>query len=732
MKNNLLLLFSISFFKLYSFAQIVISPGATATQLANNIVAPGITVTNATLNCAQTACGTWTGNLQAGGSQLSNGGIVMTSGSAANADGPNATGSSSTAVPGFDFSDPHLTTQPGAGNPPPNRDNCVLEFDMQPSCSNFNVSFVFGSEEYPEFVTGSFNDGFGIFISGANPTGGNYNNYNIARLPNNQLVSIDNVNANTNAQYYNTNNTGVIQYDGYTDGLTAQLDVVPCQTYHVKIIIADAGDESYDSGLFLGVGSFSCSTPLITVNSPAPICAGQQATLTATGGGAGATYNWSSGQTGATINVNPNVTTTYTVTMVTSGCNDVTATSTVTVNAPIQATFTDLGPYCATDTPDLLPTTSLNSIQGTWSPATINTSSANTTTYNFSPAPNVCGLPTSMTVVVNPQGAPTFAQLGPYCQNEAVVDVLPTTSTNGVIGTWTPAIIGSSIPGNTTYNFVPTVAECTSNASMVINVIPIAAPPFTSNVSEGCTPLNVSFSTPTIPNVSYNYSINNNSFGTNPTANYSFTNAGCYDITLTANNNGCTQSTTIPDMICVETPPSVFFSASPTILENSSQQVVFSNNTIGGESYLWDFGDGTTSTDLNNTHLYSNINGNFNVTLTSTTPLGCASSYLVTLTYINKPVFYIPNTFTPDEDQFNQTWGPVFTSGFDPFNFDLFIYNRWGELIWESHDAKERWDGSFGKKGLKVPSGIYSYKIRFKPTTTDEKVTVSGHINLMR
>jgi gliding motility-associated-like protein len=102
------------------------------------------------------------------------------------------------------------------------------------------------------------------------------------------------------------------------------------------------------------------------------------------------------------------------------------------------------------------------------------------------------------------------------------------------------------------------------------------------------------------------------------------------------------------------------------------------------------------------------------------------------LTYIDKPVFYIPNTFTPDEDQFNQTWGPVFTSGFDPFNFDLFIYNRWGELIWESHDAKERWDGSFGKKGLKVPSGIYSYKIRFKPTTTDEKVTVSGHINLMR
>jgi gliding motility-associated-like protein len=727
MKNNLLLFFTISLFNFYSFTQIVITPGATATQLANNIVAPGITVTNATMNCAQTACGTWTGNLQAGGSQLSNGGIVMTTGSAANADGPNATGSSSTAVAGFDFSDPHLTTQPGAGNPAPNRDNCVLEFDMQPSCAAFNVNFVFGSEEYPEFVTGSFNDGFGIFISGPNPAGGNYNNYNVARLPNGQLVSIDNVNANTNAQYYNTNNTGVIQYDGYTDGLTAQLSVIACSTYHVKIVIADAGDESYDSGLFLGVGSFSCSTPLLTVNTPAPICGGQNAVLTATAGSTG-TYTWSDGQTGASITVAPQATTTYTVTYSINGCVDVTATTTVTVNPPIQALFTDLGPYCATDTPDPLPTTSNNSIQGTWSPAAINTAIPNTTTYNFTPAANSCGLPNSMIVVVNPQGAPTFAQLGPYCQGDPTGQ-LPTTSTNGVVGTWTPATIDSNLPGNITYNFVPTVAECTSNASMTVNIIPIAAPPFTSNVTTGCTPMNVSFTTPAIPNVTYDYSINNISFGTNPSANYNFTNAGCYDVTLTATNQGCVRSTTIPDMICVETAPSVFFSASPTILENSEQQVVFTNNTIGGVNYSWDLGDGSTSTEINLDHLYSNINGNYAVTLTSSTALGCSSSYTVTLTYIDNPVFYIPNTFTPDEDQFNQTWGPVFTSGFDPFNFDLFIYNRWGEKMAELNDVNDFWDGK--SKGKEVPDGKYFYVIEangFNGKTITEK----GFISLFR
>ena len=68
--------------------------------------------------------------------------------------------------------------------------------------------------------------------------GGNYTNYNMARLPNGQLVSIDNVNSNLNSGYFNTNNTGVMQYDGYTDGLTAQLSVIPCSTYHIKIIIS--------------------------------------------------------------------------------------------------------------------------------------------------------------------------------------------------------------------------------------------------------------------------------------------------------------------------------------------------------------------------------------------------------------------------------------------------------------------------------------------------------------
>lgn len=155
-------------------AQITIIPGGTATSIINTLVSNGIVVTNPIINCGAAAYGSYTGNLGASGIGLSNGGIILTTGSAAGADGPNNSTLSGIAVVGYDYVDPQLTTQPGAGTPPPQLDNCRLEFDMTPICSSFNISFVFGSEEYPEWVTGAYNDGFGIFVSGPNPLGGNY------------------------------------------------------------------------------------------------------------------------------------------------------------------------------------------------------------------------------------------------------------------------------------------------------------------------------------------------------------------------------------------------------------------------------------------------------------------------------------------------------------------------------------------------------------------------------
>lgn len=137
----------------------------------------------------------------------------------------------------------------------------VLEFDVIPSIDSIGFNYVFGSDEYPEFVYAGFNDVFAIFISGP----GIIDTVNIAKLPNGTIVSIDtvnNVNGCTNCQYYVSNGNGsetpyntldiYIQYDGMTTVLTAKQNNLQIgATYHIIFAISDIGDSGYDSGIFI-------------------------------------------------------------------------------------------------------------------------------------------------------------------------------------------------------------------------------------------------------------------------------------------------------------------------------------------------------------------------------------------------------------------------------------------------------------------------------------------------
>jgi gliding motility-associated-like protein len=94
-------------------------------------------------------------------------------------------------------------------------------------------------------------------------------------------------------------------------------------------------------------------------------------------------------------------------------------------------------------------------------------------------------------------------------------------------------------------------------------------------------------------------------------------------------------------------------------------------------------------------------------------------------------IYYVPNTFTPDQDEFNQTWAPIFTSGFDPFEFHLSIYNRWGELIWESFNPNASWDGTYGNHTA-VKEGTYTWEIVFVTKTKEDKQKLTGTLNVLR
>ncbi|MCC7332792.1 MAG: choice-of-anchor L domain-containing protein, partial [Flavobacteriales bacterium] len=235
-------------------AQISVNTTVNATTLVNSIAGQGVIITNPVLNCPNGAYATFTGG--AGNMGLASG-ILLTTGYASTAVGPNngiQTGEGF--CHGTTTNDPQLNSI----EPKADWDLCVLEFDIKPQCDMLSLRYVFGSEEYPEFVGQSFNDAFGFFLSGPNPGGGNYTNTNIALLPSTStVVSIDNVNSATNPSYYVDNIGGPnVQYDGLTTVLTATMPVVQCSTYHMKFAIADAGDCNVDSGVFFDFKGLNC------------------------------------------------------------------------------------------------------------------------------------------------------------------------------------------------------------------------------------------------------------------------------------------------------------------------------------------------------------------------------------------------------------------------------------------------------------------------------------------
>ncbi|MES2799678.1 MAG: gliding motility-associated C-terminal domain-containing protein [Bacteroidota bacterium] len=121
--------------------------------------------------------------------------------------------------------------------------------------------------------------------------------------------------------------------------------------------------------------------------------------------------------------------------------------------------------------------------------------------------------------------------------------------------------------------------------------------------------------------------------------------------------------------------------------------------------------------------------GQYPITLTVTTALGCTDTITKFLNVVPAILFYAPNTFTPDDDEYNQNW-EYFVSGIDIYDFVLTIYNRWGELIWETHDPSASWDGTYD--GKIVQSGGYVWKAIVKDPLTDDKKEFGGAINVLR
>jgi hypothetical protein len=237
-------------------SQIAITSGTavTANDLVESIIAEGVTYYNVQFIGHESSKGIFTN-----GSSTNLGldqGIFLSTGYASNLQGPNTSGNTS--------GDMGITAPPHPFIFPNAHDPAVLSFNVIPETDTLRITYVFGSEEYNEWVGATYNDVFGIFISGPDPAGGNYAKKNISLVPGtvNTIVSINNVNNGQSSvgvvptgpcnhcEYYNDNTGGLtIEYDGFTVVMTAWALVVPCEPYEIIIGVADTGDFSGDTGV---------------------------------------------------------------------------------------------------------------------------------------------------------------------------------------------------------------------------------------------------------------------------------------------------------------------------------------------------------------------------------------------------------------------------------------------------------------------------------------------------
>jgi gliding motility-associated-like protein len=203
-------------------------------------------------------------------------------------------------------------------------------------------------------------------------------------------------------------------------------------------------------------------TPLVdpTFNQVGPICSGSALSLPASSI-ENITGTWSPAP-------NNTATTPYTFVPDAGQCSNNGA-MTVVVNSATTPTFTQIAPICSGGTINL-PTSSLEGISGTWSPAVNNTA---TTTYTFTPSAGQCATTATMTVNVGGPVTPTFDPWGPFCQNDIIIQViLPETSNEGITGTWNPAMVSTAVAGNIVHTFTPDAGQCATSTTMTVVVNP--------------------------------------------------------------------------------------------------------------------------------------------------------------------------------------------------------------------------------------------------------------------
>lgn len=677
-------------------------------------------------------------------------GLVLTTGNVSVAAGPNnSSGATSAVSPSYTESQlSSLATSSINGS-------ASLEFDFLASADTFAFNYIFGSEEYCEYVNSSFNDVFAFFLTGIDPVTYQTTTKNVAIIPgtitasnpNGTPVSINNVNSGnpcgsggSNSTYYIDNNsTNGVQYDGYTTALSASATIFGCQNYHMKLAIANVGDNSLDSGVFLEEGSFysphveihqdwendliggdtliqNCRELDLTFTLPRPALTAYTSIIINTAGNAvlGQDYalikpdgsevtieenefSYQPGDTVQKVHVKmlptvqftpDNPTKTAILYIMTQGCTN---------NADLMDMFQ------ARDTIIL-------HLRANDSVRLRDTAFTRCERLDYIEVEQISGTPPTLYSWITPNGIVDTNQLATACN---------------ITQTGVYQVVASDHWG------------CLKDTAKVqVTILPKPDFTITYTPDHGCMPLPVTLQVQYSPNyATLLWNISDNAdfsyVDSVATIHTSLPTPGYYNISLVVESApGCSDSLKYNNVIHVADYPHADFTYGPDEPGNG-EEVFFFNHSTGDDitDYTWNFGDGHSSHVQDPTHTYHLTESDLmTVHLTVTNSDGCADDTIVTVPVEDHFAFFVPSSFTPNNDGKNEIFLPRVN---DVVDYEFTIFARTGELIFQTNSPEMGWDGTI--QGKPAPEGIYVWKIHYaKIGTPEEKMMKTGTVTLIR
>ena len=482
----------------------------------------------------------------------------------------------------------------------------------------------------------------------------------------------------------------------------------------------------------------------VTTASTPTSCSGNTGTATATPQGNGPfTYSWAPNG-GTNANATGLAAGTYTVYVTdVNGCS---GTSTVTVagagNLSTQATAANINCFGAsTGTANVTVTGGSGPYTYSWAPSGGNAANATglaAGTYTCY-VTDASGCTASSTVVITQPtqlllsvSSVTPTQCG---QNNGAGTVAANGGTPNYTYNWSPSggnAANATGLGVGMYTVTVTDANgCTDTVQVFVPPTNPAAASFTGIDTTGCAPLCVTF-TNTSPNAatfSWNFGDGNTSTQQNPV--HCFIVAGTYNVSLYITDaSGCPGLTTHNAMVTVFAQPTANFSASPQPASASSPTVTFSDLSTNATTWSWSFGDpnNSTSTQQNPSFTYPGP-GTYIVQLIASNGQ-CSDTITMNVIVEEDFTFYAPNAFSPNADGINEIFLPVGIM-WEPSRFDMWIFDRWGNMIFHTSDLNKGWDGRVNGDPKIVQEDVYVWKVNVYDTH-GKKHQFVGHISLIK